>query len=64
MRYTVLRILQVYERISALPVGGKGKVEDPVLHFEVTLSPGSELNCVFLKEGEEAAHSAATTGVA
>ncbi|EKV13299.1 Cytochrome P450 alkane hydroxylase, putative [Penicillium digitatum PHI26] len=53
-----------FEPGDALPVGGKGKVEDPVLHFEVTLSPGSELNCVFLKEGEEAAHSAATTGVA
>ncbi|KAK4870213.1 hypothetical protein LT330_005267 [Penicillium expansum] len=64
MGYTVIRILQAYERIIALPVGGKDKVEDPVLRFEVTLSPGSELNCIFLKEGEEAAHSAATTSVA
>ncbi|OQE46368.1 hypothetical protein PENCOP_c001G06646 [Penicillium coprophilum] len=58
MGYTVIRILQTYERIIALPVGGKDKVEDPVLRFEVTLSPGSELNCVFLKQGEEAARSA------
>ncbi|KAJ5518647.1 Cytochrome P450 E-class group I [Penicillium expansum] len=64
MGYTVIRILQAYERIIALPVGGKDKVEDPVLRFEVTLSPGSELNCIFLKEGEKAAHSAATTSVA
>jgi hypothetical protein len=53
MGYTLIRILQAYERIIALPVNGKDKVEDPVLRFEVTLSPGSELNCVFLKEGEE-----------
>lgn len=52
MGYTVIRILQAYERIVALPVGGKDKVEDPVMRFEVTLSPGSELNCVFVKEGE------------
>lgn len=54
MGYTLIRILQAYERIIALPVNGKEKVEDPVLRCEVTLSPGSELNCVFLKEGEEA----------
>jgi cytochrome P450 len=59
MGYTVIRILQAYERIIALPVGGKDKVEDPVLRFEVTLSPGSELNCVFLKEGEDGVRSAA-----
>lgn len=53
MGYTIIRILQAYERIIALPVSGKDRVEDPVLRFEVTLSPGSELNCVFLKEGEE-----------
>ena len=52
MGYTVIRILQAYERIIALPVEGKDKVEDPVMRFEVTLSPGSELNCVFVKEGE------------
>ncbi|KAJ5945256.1 hypothetical protein N7516_005424 [Penicillium verrucosum] len=34
-----------YERILTLPSGGKDKVEDPVLRFKVTLSPGSELNC-------------------
>ncbi|KAJ5661858.1 uncharacterized protein N7477_009474 [Penicillium maclennaniae] len=53
MGYTIIRILQAYERIVALPVSGKDRVEDPVLRFEVTLSPGSELNCVFLKEGED-----------
>ncbi|KAJ6072710.1 hypothetical protein N7467_010795 [Penicillium canescens] len=57
MGYTLIRILQAYERIIALPVNGKEKVEDPVLRFEVTLSPGSELNCVFLQEGEEAARA-------
>ncbi|KAJ5189608.1 Cytochrome P450 [Penicillium cf. griseofulvum] len=64
MGYTVIRVLQAYERIIALPVGGKDKVEDPVLRFEVTLSPGSELNCVFLKEGEEGARSAAQSSAA
>ncbi|CAI7614497.1 unnamed protein product [Penicillium crustosum] len=64
MGYTVIRILQAYERIIALPIGGKDKVEDPVLQFEVTLSPGSELNCVFLKEGEQATHSAVKASVA
>jgi cytochrome P450 len=51
MGYTIIRILQAYERIIALPVGGRENVEDPVLRFEVTLSPGSELNCVFVKDG-------------
>ncbi|KAJ5549909.1 hypothetical protein N7535_002148 [Penicillium sp. DV-2018c] len=55
MGYTVIRILQTYERILALPVDGKTKVEDPVLNCEVTLNPGAQFNCVFLKEGEEAA---------
>ncbi|KAJ5467028.1 hypothetical protein N7475_004780 [Penicillium sp. IBT 31633x] len=63
MGYTLIRILQAYERIIALPVNGKDRVEDPVLQCEVTLSPGSELNCVFLKEGEEAARSASTQGI-
>ncbi|KAJ5090162.1 hypothetical protein N7532_008846 [Penicillium argentinense] len=58
MGYTIIRILQAYERIVALPVSGKEKVEDPILRFEVTLSPGSELNCVFVKEGEDYARSA------
>jgi cytochrome P450 len=53
MGYTIIRILQAYEKIIALPVGGREKVEDPVLRFEVTLSPGSELNCVFVKDGED-----------
>ncbi|RHZ56234.1 hypothetical protein CDV55_102091 [Aspergillus turcosus] len=52
MGYTVVRILQAFERIQALPANGKERVEDPVLRFEVTLSPGSELNCVFVREGE------------
>ncbi|CAI7618550.1 unnamed protein product [Penicillium glandicola] len=64
MGYTVIRILQAYERIIALPVGGEDKVGDPVLRFEVTLSPGSELNCIFLKEGEEAACGAASASFA
>jgi cytochrome P450 len=55
MGYTIIRILQTYERILGLPADGKDKVEDPVLNFEVTLSPGQSLNCVFLKEGEQAA---------
>ncbi|KAJ5669468.1 hypothetical protein N7462_010538 [Penicillium macrosclerotiorum] len=57
MGYTIIRILQAYERIIALPVSGKEQVEDPVLRFEVTLSPGSEFNCVFLKEGEDIARA-------
>lgn len=52
MGYTVVRILQAFEHIQALPANGKTRVEDPVLRFEVTLSPGSELNCVFVREGE------------
>ncbi|KAH3264480.1 hypothetical protein KXW57_002825 [Aspergillus fumigatus] len=53
MGYTVVRILQAFERIHAMPANGKERVEDPVLKFEVTLSPGSELNCVFVREGED-----------
>ncbi|KAJ6171339.1 hypothetical protein N7470_000406, partial [Penicillium chermesinum] len=53
MGYTIIRILQTYERIIALPVSGKDRVEDPRLRFEVTLSPGEELNCIFVKEGED-----------
>ncbi|KAJ5653071.1 hypothetical protein N7490_000074 [Penicillium lividum] len=61
MGYTIIRILQAYERIVALPVSGKDRVEDPVLRFEVTLSPGAELNCVFVKEGEDYARSKETS---
>ncbi|KAJ6008330.1 hypothetical protein N7540_012306 [Penicillium herquei] len=57
MGYTIIRILQAYERVIALPVSGKDQVEDPTLRFEVTLSPGAEFNCVFVKEGEDFAHS-------
>ncbi|KAF9889256.1 hypothetical protein FE257_007569 [Aspergillus nanangensis] len=52
MGYTVVRILQAFEQIQGIPAPGKDKVEDPVMQFEVTLSPGSELNCVFVREGE------------
>jgi hypothetical protein len=53
MGYTIVRILQAFERIQAMPANGKERVEDPVLKFEVTLSPGSEFNCVFVREGED-----------
>lgn len=49
MGYTVVRILQAFEQIQAMPVSGQEKVQDPVLEFEVTLSPGAELNCVFTR---------------
>ncbi|RAK86245.1 cytochrome P450 alkane hydroxylase [Aspergillus costaricaensis CBS 115574] len=47
MGFTVVRILQVYESLTAVPPAGKDKVEDPMLRFEITLNPGCELNCVF-----------------
>ncbi|CRG90750.1 hypothetical protein PISL3812_07795 [Talaromyces islandicus] len=53
MGYTLVRIFQAYERVVAVPVTGHDHVEDPRLRFEVTLSPGSEMNCVFLREGEK-----------
>ncbi|KAK2766306.1 hypothetical protein FQN54_007823 [Arachnomyces sp. PD_36] len=49
MGYTIVRILQEYERV----VAADGGVEEPTLKFDVTLSPGMEFNCVFVKEGEE-----------
>lgn len=52
MGYTLVRILQAFERIQAMPVSGEDRVEDPLLEFEVTLSPGSEMNCVFVRDGE------------
>jgi cytochrome P450 len=57
MGYTVVRILQAFERIQAMPANGKDRVEDPVLKFEVTLSPGSELNCIFVRESEGTSQS-------
>ncbi|EEH38216.1 cytochrome P450 52A11 [Paracoccidioides lutzii Pb01] len=51
MGYTVSRILQQYSEINAVnapPVG-----QDPEFKFDVTLSPGQELNMVFVKAGEE-----------
>lgn len=47
MRYTLVRILQAFEGIQAMPVSGGEVVEDPLLEFEVTLSPGSEMNLCF-----------------
>lgn len=53
MGYTITRILQAYERIVAAPVSGEHVVKmEPKMRFDVTLSPGEEFNCVFLKEGE------------
>ncbi|KAL1966298.1 hypothetical protein VTN77DRAFT_4651 [Rasamsonia byssochlamydoides] len=52
MGYTLVRIFQTYERVIAMPVTGKDRVEDPLMKFEVTLTPGAEMNCVFLREGE------------
>jgi cytochrome P450 len=53
MGYTIVRIFQIYEKVVAVPVTGQDKVVDPRLQFEVTLSPGSEMNCVFLLVGEK-----------
>lgn len=50
MGYTVVRILQAFERIVAVPVSGRDKVEDPTMRFEVTLSPAEEMNCIFVKD--------------
>ena len=53
MSYTITRILQTYERIIAVPASGQEKVRmEPEMSFGITLSPGEEFNCVFLKEGE------------
>ncbi|KAL3450012.1 cytochrome P450 [Aspergillus insuetus] len=52
MGYTVVRILQAFESIQALPPSGKNVVEDPTLRFEVTLTPATELNCVFTRDGQ------------
>ncbi|KAL4877539.1 cytochrome P450 [Aspergillus karnatakaensis] len=52
MGYTVVRILQAYESIQALPQKGESVVRDPKLRFEVTLTPASELSCVFVRDGE------------
>lgn len=53
MGYTLTRILQMYDRIIAVPASGQEIVNmKPVVKCEVTLSPGEEFNCVFLKEGE------------
>jgi cytochrome P450 len=52
MGYTVVRILQAFESIQALPPSGKNAVEDPTLRFEVTLTPATELNCVFTRDGQ------------
>ncbi|KAF7588747.1 hypothetical protein BBP40_005273 [Aspergillus hancockii] len=53
MGYTVVRVLQAFQGIKAFPVSGEDTVKDPVLRFEVTLSPGAEMNCLFMREGED-----------
>ncbi|KAK2736790.1 hypothetical protein FQN57_000562 [Myotisia sp. PD_48] len=45
MGYTVVRILQHYSEI--IGVGCPPSGTDPKLMFDVTLSPGQELNCLF-----------------
>ncbi|KAL4867309.1 hypothetical protein BDV12DRAFT_186826 [Aspergillus spectabilis] len=52
MGYTVVRILQAFEQIQAVPERGESVVEDPKMRFEVTLTPASKLNCVFVRDGE------------
>ncbi|KAL4810886.1 cytochrome P450 [Aspergillus unguis] len=53
MGYTVVRILQAFEKIKAVPSVGQATVEDPKLRFEVTLTPASELNCVFERQAQK-----------
>ncbi|PGH13014.1 hypothetical protein AJ80_06498 [Polytolypa hystricis UAMH7299] len=51
MAYTITRILQAYSEIVGVgcpPVG-----VHPKFKFDVTLSPGGPMNCVFVKSGEE-----------
>ncbi|PYH41469.1 cytochrome P450 [Aspergillus saccharolyticus JOP 1030-1] len=57
MGYTVVRILQAYRAIQALPARGQDEVVDPPLKFDVTLTPAAELNCVFERHGERDAVS-------
>ncbi|RAL17279.1 cytochrome P450 [Aspergillus homomorphus CBS 101889] len=57
MGYTVVRILQAYRAIQALPAHGMDKVVDPPLKFEVTLTPAAELNCVFERHADDAVAS-------
>ncbi|KAE8148069.1 cytochrome P450 [Aspergillus avenaceus] len=52
MGYTIVRVIQAFKQIIAHPSKGKDKVDDPVLRVEITLSPGSELNCAFVKDDE------------
>ncbi|PYH77699.1 cytochrome P450 alkane hydroxylase [Aspergillus uvarum CBS 121591] len=52
MGYTVVRILQAYRAIRALPARGMDQVVDPPLKFEVTLTPAAELNCVFERSAD------------
>ncbi|WEW58057.1 hypothetical protein PRK78_003524 [Emydomyces testavorans] len=48
MGYTVTRILQYYSKIVS--VGAPKPGIDPKFKFDVTLSPGQRLDCVFVKE--------------
>lgn len=50
IKYTVVRILQAFEKIVAFPATGKEEVEDPKFTVEVTMSPDVELNCMFLRK--------------
>ncbi|RAL01349.1 cytochrome P450 [Aspergillus ibericus CBS 121593] len=53
MGYTLVRILQVYGGVRALPGRGMEDVHGEVrLRFEITLNPGCELNCVFERDAD------------
>lgn len=56
MGYTVTRILQHYSEVRAVGGAGAGAMgvvpppgTDPKLKFDVTLSPGEELGCLFVR---------------
>lgn len=52
MGYTILRIFQSFESVYAVPRTSLETVEsEPVMRFEVTLSPGAEFNMVFVQDG-------------
>jgi cytochrome P450 len=54
MGYTIARIFQSFQSVYAVPRTGFDKVEaEPVMQFEVTLSPGAEFNMVFVRDGEK-----------
>jgi hypothetical protein len=47
MGYTVTRILQTFSEIRGVDTPPLGT--DPEFKFDVTLSPGAPLNCVFVR---------------